>query len=105
MGKPTHYQRQVNSLTGALGPSSSAFWKNTFSLHGPAYSLGAQPLYYAPEQGVYITAADVPAANGSVNFSNFATKKGFGRRKSKRSKKRSKRRVSRKRSKRSKRKY
>ena len=53
------------------------------STSGPAYSLGAQPLYYAPVQGVYVTSADVPAAQGSVNFSNF----GFGRRRRRRSRK------------------
>lgn len=88
-GSSTPYQNQVNSLPGALGPSSSAFWKNTLKTTGPAFSLGAQPLYYAPVQGVYVTSADVPAAQGSVNFSNF----GFGRRRrrSRRSRRRSRR--------------
>jgi len=79
----TAYQRQVNSLPGGLGPSSDAFWKNTYKTTGPAYSLGAQPLYYAPAQGIYVTSADTPAAQGSVNFSNF----GFGRRRRSRSRK------------------
>ena len=70
-GMPTHYQSQVNSLTGALGPKQPAFWKNTYKLTGPAYSLASQPLYYAPSKGFYVTSADVPAANYSVNFSNF----------------------------------
>ena len=73
--KPTHYQNQVNSLTGALGPKQPAFWKNTYKMTGPAYSMGSQPLYYAPSKGFYVTSADVPAANYSVDFSNF----GFGR--------------------------
>jgi len=94
-GRATGYQNQVNSLSGALGPTSGAFWKDTLSTTGPAYTLGAQPLYYAPAQGVYVTSADVPAAQGSVNFSNF----GFGRRR--RSRRRSRR--SRRRSRRSRR--
>ena len=80
----TNYQNQLNSLPGAIGPASSAFWANTLKTNGPAYSLGAQPLYYAPQQGFYVTSADIPAAQGSVNFSSF----GFGshrRRRSRRS--------------------
>lgn len=73
--KPTMYQHKVNALTGALGPANSAFWKNTYKMTGPAYSLASQPLYYAPSKGVYVTSADMPAANYSVDFSNF----GFGR--------------------------
>ncbi len=76
-GKSTIYQNKVNALTGAMGPQQPAFWKNNYKLTGPAYSLGAQPLYYAPRQGFYVTSADIPAAQGSVNFSDF---RGFGRR-------------------------
>ena len=79
---PTAYQNKVNALQGALGPASSAFWANTLKTSGPGYSLGAQPLYYAPAQGFYVTSADVPAAQGSVNFSSF----GFGRRRRSRKK-------------------
>jgi hypothetical protein len=87
--KPTMYQNKVNALTGALGPSQPAFWKNNFKLTGPAYSLAAQPLYYAPAKGFYVTSADVPASMGSVNFSNF----GFGkpRRRSRRKSRKSRR--------------
>ncbi len=94
-GKSTKYQRQVNSGTGRLGPTSSALWKNTYKLTGPAYSLGAQPLYYAPERGYYVTSADVPAANGSVDFSNFYRKK-FGKRSRRKSHKTRKTRKNRK---------
>ena len=92
--KPTYYQSQVNSLTGALGPKQPAFWNNTFKMTGPAYSMASQPLYYAPSKGFYVTSADVPAANYSVDFSNF----GFGRkrRNRRRSRKGSKRRNRRK---------
>lgn len=98
---PTAYQGQVNSLPGALGPASSASWNNTFKLSGPAYSLGAQPLYYAPSKGFYVTSADTPAANGSVDFSNF----GFGRKRRSRTRSRrhKKSRRSRRRSRRSRR--
>ena len=91
-GHQTAYQQKVNSLAGALGPSQPAFWKNTYKLTGPAYNLSAQPLYFAPSKGFYVTSADVPAANYSVDFSNF----GFGRkRRSRRSRRGSKRKRSR----------
>jgi hypothetical protein len=86
--KPTMYQHKVNSLPGALGPASSAMWKNTYKMTGPAYSLASAPLYYAPTKGFYVTSADVPAANYSVDFSNF----GFGyKRRSRRGSRRSRR--------------
>jgi hypothetical protein len=81
MHKPTAYQNNVNSLPGALGPTNGAFWNNSMTTTGPAYTLGAQPLYYSPVYGKYITSADTPAAQGSVSF-------GFGRRKSRKSRKR-----------------
>lgn len=71
----TNYQKQVNSLTGALGPKTPAVWRNTMKLSGPAYGLSSQPLYYAPSKGYYVTSADLPASMGSVNFSSA-----FGRR-------------------------
>jgi hypothetical protein len=99
-GSPsTRYQAQVNT-GGRLGPASSAFWNNTLSLKGPAYSMAAQPLYYAPSKGVYVTSADVPAAMGSVNFSNF----GFGRKRSRRGSRKRKNKTSKRRNKTSKRK-
>ena len=88
VGRPaTPYQRDVNRLPGALGPTSPATWKNTMKLTGPAYSMAAAPLYYDPSKGFYVTSADIPAANGSVNFSNF----GFGRRRRSRRTRRSRR--------------
>ncbi len=118
----TAYQGKVNTLTGAMGPTRGAFWNSYTTTTGNPSTLGAQPLYYNPAIGEYVTSnaqASGPASiniypAGTVNFSSGGSSGGskFGkRRKSRRRRKRSKRRKSRrrksrrsKRSKRSKRK-
>lgn len=84
MSSSTAYQNKVNSLEGALGPTNGAFWPDTMSTTGNPYSLGAQPLYYSPVYGKYITSYSTPAAQGSVSFS-------YGKRKTKKSRKTKKR--------------
>jgi hypothetical protein len=68
----TEFQKKVNDLPGALGPASSAFWKNTYEISSNAVNLNKQPLYYSPSIGKYVTSSDTPASQGSVNFSNFS---------------------------------
>jgi hypothetical protein len=62
------YQSTVNSLTGAMGPTTTANWNNGYTLTGPAYSLGSQPLYFSPSRGMYVTSSDLPASMASVSF-------------------------------------
>ena len=54
----TPYQQKVNDLTGGMGPTNSAFWLNTDSTTGNPFDLAAQPLYFSPSSGVYVTAFD-----------------------------------------------
>lgn len=49
----TTYQKDVNYLTGALGPKTSAFWIRGTN-KGPNWSLASQPLYMGPS-GLYET--------------------------------------------------
>lgn len=69
MSNSTAYQNNVNSLSGALGPTNGAYWPDTMSTAGNPYSLSAQPLYYSPVYGKYITSYISPASQGSINFS------------------------------------
>jgi hypothetical protein len=71
----TGYQKQVNSLVGAMGPSGNANWNGTTTTTGPVYSLGAQPLYYSTASGEYKTSVDSPADTGSVSFSHGKRKR------------------------------
>ena len=83
------YQQQVNSLPGALGPNTEAYWLNTTTTTGAPYSLGAQPLYFSPSLGKYVTSFDNMS---SVDFSSFGK-----RRKRKSTTRTSRKRTSRKR--------
>ena len=76
----TGYQSKVNSLPGALGPAQPAFWKDTTRMTGKPYELYSHPMEYSTREGLYLTAGDSQAASGSVNFSDFSKKAGFGRR-------------------------
>jgi hypothetical protein len=71
------YQNKVNGLVGAMGPSSTAVWNNSGSTSGYPWLLSAQPMYYSPVTGKYITSYDSSAGQGSVSFS-------YGKRKTKR---------------------
>lgn len=101
----TAYQKQVNSLTGAMGPTRGAFWRSYTTTTGNPTSLAAQPLYYNPKIGEYVTSfvkASGPASidiypNGTVNFSSGGGSK-FGKRR-RRSKGRKSRRKSKRKSK------
>jgi hypothetical protein len=80
----TKYQIRVNNLTGAMGPNDAAYWNSIYGTTGAPYNLGAQPLYYNPKIGMYVTSADTGAAVGSVNFSDMGKncdqgKNSFGR--------------------------
>lgn len=106
---PTSYQQEVNSLTGAMGPDNSALWKNTGSTTGNPWDMGAQPLYYSPSTGLYVTSYDQNAASsavmqgpdsfgiiGSWNPSVGVVSNAFGSRKSRKGRKGRKSRKSRK---------
>jgi hypothetical protein len=93
--KTTMYQNKLNSLTGALGPMNSAYWPDTATTNGPAYTLGAQPLYYSPVYGKYITSASTPAAQGSVSFA-FGKKRRVSKRKTRKMSKRKTRKINKK---------
>ena len=85
------YQQQVNSLPGALGPNTEAYWLNTTTTTGAPYSLGAQPLYFSPSLGKYVTSFDNMS---SVDFSSFGKRR---KRTSRKRKSTSRKRTSRKR--------
>lgn len=94
------YQQQVNNMTGALGPTTQALWKNTTTTTGQPYNMDSHPLYYSPVYGKYVTTSESNAAKGSADFSSL----NFGKkRKTKKNKKHSKRKGSKKHSKKSKR--
>ncbi len=80
------YQHKLNSgLTGALGPASAAYWPSTTTTTGKPYGLAAQPLYFSPSLGKYVTSPSLPAYKGSIDFSSFKRTNYFGRRKRRRS--------------------
>ena len=76
----SNYQTRVNSLPGALGPTDVANWNNTGNTSGYPWLLSAQPLYYSPVYGKYITSYDSSAGQGTASFS-------YGKRKSRKIKK------------------
>ena len=79
----TKYQNQVNNLTGALGPTRGAFWNSYTTTTGNPTSLSAQPLYYNPAIGEYVTSYSKNAAPDSISFKNTGTvnfSSSFGRR-------------------------
>lgn len=71
------YQHQVNSLTGSLGPTTVANWNSTTTTTGAPYSLGAQPLYFSPSLGKYVTSYDNMS---TVDFSSFGRSRSKKRR-------------------------
>jgi len=84
----TKYQAQVNDLTGAMGPTRGAFWNSYTTTTGAPFDLGAQPLYYDPALGQYVTSNAMASGPASINIypagtANFSTapkvaKKSFG---------------------------
>ncbi len=81
------YQQQVNNMVGALGPTTSAMWNNDMRTTGQPYDLSAQPLYYSPVYGKYVTTSDSNAAKGSADFSSLKFgKKRKGSKKTRKSK-------------------
>jgi hypothetical protein len=102
----TEYQNKVNSETGSLGPTTEAVWKNTGTTTGAPYKLGAQPMYFNPQNGLYVTSFSQGAGPQSISFKSKGSmnlSSGFGRRKSKRKSKRKSRRKSRRKNMRSRR--
>ena len=108
----SQYQQILNkSQTGALGPKTSAYWKNLQKSDGPIYSMGATPLVFSPISRNYVTAFTTPQeAQASISFTSaFGSKPekyddldfgyGFGRSRSTRKsrKRKSRKRKSRKR--------
>lgn len=81
------YQNRVNSLVGALGPTSVANWNNTGTTSGYPWLLSAHPMYYSPVTGKYITSYDSSVAQGSVSFSYGKTRKSRGYKGSKKTRK------------------
>ncbi len=79
------YQHKVNSLLGALGPTTTAYWKPMTSYSGNTWDLDRQPLYWSASAGKYITSYDMDASKSSVDFAS-----GFGRKKLRRGKSRRK---------------
>ena len=71
----TGYQNTLKNLPGSLGPIGNASWPTMTTTSGVPYGLAAQPLYYSPSIGEYVTANSTPASLGSVSFSSF----GFGK--------------------------
>ena len=64
---PSLYQNELNDgLTGALGPTNTAYWTNTDTTSGNPWSLGAQPLYYSPSAGYYVTSFDQNVAPENI---------------------------------------
>lgn len=68
---PSAYQDQVNALTGNMGPKSTAYWKDTGSTTGKPWDLGAQPLYFSPSAGKYVTSFEQNAAPQSIAFESL----------------------------------
>jgi len=54
----TKYQKEVNNLTGAMGPDTSAFWNPQSAYTGTPWTLNSAPLYFSPSSGVYVTASE-----------------------------------------------
>jgi len=73
---PSDYQQQVNDLTGAMGPTTLANWKNTMTTTGYPWTLGSQPLYYSPSVGKYITSFEANAAPTSISFEGLPDSNG-----------------------------
>ncbi len=63
----TNYQRKVNDLTGAMGPTTPAFWKNDVNIKGDPWKLSSQPLSYNTMLGIYETAQDQSAYLDSMD--------------------------------------
>lgn len=79
------YQKKVNALTGAMGPTTTAYWPKMTHSKGTNYAaLAAQPLYYNPAIGQYVTSYDqispTNIALGTVNFSGGHGGRKFGKR-------------------------
>ncbi len=80
------YQKQVNDLTGAMGPTVVANWAKVGSMGETTANLDSQPLYVDIATGNYVTAYDQSSVwNPSVLERNVAAF-GKGRKKTKRSK-------------------
>jgi hypothetical protein len=67
----SNYQKTLNSkLTGAMGPTNSAYWPKLMSTSGKPYSLKSTPLVFSPQTSNYITAFSTPnQAQASLSFS------------------------------------
>lgn len=60
-----NYQSQVNDLTGAMGPTTTAFWPDLGPVKDP-WSMAAQPLYFSGPDQRYMISPDVNADKLSV---------------------------------------
>jgi hypothetical protein len=58
----TDYQHQVNSMTGAMGPTTPAYWATVGAAEGNPALLSNQPLMYNPVLGKYINTFDQNAS-------------------------------------------
>jgi hypothetical protein len=56
------YQHQVNSMTGAMGPMTSAYWAKVGAAEGNPAQLNMQPLMYNPVLGKYVNTFDQTAS-------------------------------------------
>jgi hypothetical protein len=72
------YQQDVNNQTGAMGPTTEAFWPYSTEMKNP-WSMSSQPLYFDTSIGKYINAFDSTGPGLPV----YSSKPGasFGRRK------------------------
>jgi hypothetical protein len=79
-----NYKGDLGKLTGTLGPLGYAQWKNTTTTTGNPSDMAAQPLYFDPSIGKYVTSYSQNAEPNSISFSpnygsaNFSSS--FGKR-------------------------
>lgn len=64
------HQKQVNSLKGALGPTTSTNWESDLTMTGEPYNLSSQPLVYSKNKYYSIT---VPKTSTSFNVGLWDT--------------------------------
>ena len=85
----TAYQKTVNNLTGALGPTNDASWPYTGVSPTKPWELNEQPLVIGSNNINYQNTADLNAAPSVVAVKEFVQTNApaFGKKKGKKSKK------------------
>jgi hypothetical protein len=87
----TDYQKTVNDLSGALGPTNGAYWSKVGDSVGDTASLSSQPLYYDVTTPRYVTAFDQMASWTPWKLDNKVPSFGILKRKTRKGRKVSKR--------------